>query len=672
MSLAIEPITAEDSAADASEFFAASPQANRPSRLRDIALAAVAAACEVEGSGDGGQESRFLRHVFKTVLRGRTAREVLRESLSRPAPEDMQLIRLARRLRLSSLEILAVALVAAVEDDSLDGRVLAHVQAPAGGSRPTLGLMAHAFAALLNGETAVLPALLGGAAVGSGLLAILNESAPLPERSVMIPTPLYLALADHDGDWPGASIGLDGAPSVPLPESVLAEARRHAAGLAAVAHRALVLRSGSPAEGRSVAAEIAGALGRRPLFIEGDKLSGLGPWIIARGLLPVFCVQLGPGERRCLPRLPGYSGPSLAVCGPDGGIETVHGAAANWTLPVVSRIERAGLWHSALGDRALAARLARDHRHGTGRIAHLGRLAHHQATLAGRATPERSDVIAAAWTGEGTGLEALAEPLRVQVPDEALVTGRTLRKDLDALLLRCGLRDDLAAGLGASAITRYRPGVRALFTGPSGSGKTLAAGWIATRLGLPLYRVDLASVTSKYIGETEKNLAQLLARAEQAEVILLFDEADSLFGKRTEINDSNDRFANAQTNYLLQRIENYDGIVLLTSNSQTRFDAAFARRLDFIVEFPPPRPEERRALWQSHLGAAAKIEPAQLNELAALVDVTGGHIRNAVLAAAVWARRDEREISFADLVAGVEAELRKLGRQVPVALKKSL
>src|SRR5262249_57957268 len=100
--------------------------------------------------------------------------------------------------------------------------------------------------------------------------------------------------------------------------------------------------------------------------------------------------------------------------------------------------------------------------------------------------------------------------------------------------LRCRCRDGLAQGLGASAAARYHPGVRALFVGPSGTGKTLAAGWLATRLGLPLYRVDLAAVTSKYIGETEKNLAQLLARAEQAQVVLLFDEADSLFGKRTE------------------------------------------------------------------------------------------------------------------------------------------
>jgi SpoVK/Ycf46/Vps4 family AAA+-type ATPase len=283
-------------------------------------------------------------------------------------------------------------------------------------------------------------------------------------------------------------------------------------------------------------------------------------------------------------------------------------------------------------------------------------------------TPRWQDaqVLAAAWTGEGSGLDALAEPLRASVPDEALVASERLRADLDALMLRCHAREDLADGLGASASTRYRPGVRALFTGPSGTGKTLAAGWIATRLGLPLYRVDLASVTSKYIGETEKNLSQLLARAEQAEVILLFDEADSLFGKRTDISDSNDRFANAQTNYLLQRIENYDGIVVLTSNSQARFDDAFARRLDFIIDFPPPGPEQRRALWQSHLGPHTRLTSSEVNQLAVLVDLNGGQTRNAVLAAAVHARRAKREIEFPDLLSGIEAELRKLGRQVPV------
>src|SRR5262249_48358482 len=256
------------------------------------------------------------------------------------------------------------------------------------------------------------------------------------------------------------------------------------------------------------------------------------------------------------------------------------------------------------------------------------------------------------WTVEGGGLDALAQPIPDLIPDEAFVTTRALREEMEHLLLRCRVRDGLATGLGASAVARYRPGVRALFIGPSGTGKTLAAGWLATRLGVPLYRVDLAAVTSKYIGETEKNLAQLLARAERAEVVLLFDEADSLFGKRTDVRDANDRFANTQTNYLLQRIESFDGIAILTSNSRSRFDEAFTRRLDMIVDFPFPSPEERRSLWQSHLGTNHLLDQKSLNQLAVVADLSGGHIRNVVLTAAVLARAEERAIAFSDVIDG--------------------
>jgi SpoVK/Ycf46/Vps4 family AAA+-type ATPase len=243
-----------------------------------------------------------------------------------------------------------------------------------------------------------------------------------------------------------------------------------------------------------------------------------------------------------------------------------------------------------------------------------------------------------------------------------------LRAELDALAARCVARDGLTAQLGPAARARHKPGVRALLYGPSGTGKTLAVGWLATRLGLPLYRVDLASVTSKYIGETEKNLSQLFARAEHAEVILMFDEADALFGKRTEVKDANDRYANAQTNYLLQRIESFEGITVLTSNSRARFDSAFTRRLDAIIEFPLPAPEERRALWLAHLGEAHTLSVADINRLAAACDLAGGHIRNAVLAAVVGARAAGRPIAYADVVAGVAAECRKLGKQAPHGL----
>jgi hypothetical protein len=645
-------------------------------RFRDIALAAIADMCGPGRDGSSCHEDEFLRQAGACVrANGRLLHHAMDECTRRPPPDDARLVRLAGELHLSRLELLAVALAAAVEDNPLVGRVLAHVQAPVGGSRPTLGLLAPTFAAAFDVTTQVLPTLLNGPAVRSGLLSVLNETAPLPERPVMVPTPLCLAMAGHDSQWAGAAIGLEEA--VPLPEAVRTQAQQHAAALRAEAHRALTLRTGSQAEGRSVALAIAQALKKRPVFIETDKVAGFGPWLLLRRLLPVFCQELAPGERRRLPGLPGYDGPILVVCGPDGSIELPLGAAASWILPVPSQSGRRALWQIALGahsngeTQTLADHLAREHRHGAGRIAHLGRLAHHHASLAGRPVPDRTDIVAAAWTGEGSGLDALAEPLRTHVPDDALVASPSLREDLEALMLRCRVREDLVEGLGESARTRYQPGVRALFTGPSGTGKTLAAGWIATRLGLPLYRVDLASVTSKYIGETEKNLSQLLARAEQAEVILLFDEADSLFGKRTEISDSNDRFANAQTNYLLQRIEHYDGIVLLTSNSQARFDDAFARRLDFVIEFPSPGPKERRAIWQSHLGLHTPLQAAELNRLAMLLDLSGGHIRNVVLTAAVHARKDDREIAYEDLVAGLEAELRKLGRQVPLDLRTS-
>jgi hypothetical protein len=644
----------------------------RAARLCDIALAAIAESCPLEDR----PATSLLQHAAGAVRQhAASVRQALEDALSRPAIGDAAFVSIAVDLRLSRLELLAVALATAVEEDAMVGRVIARMQAPVGGSRPTLGLIAHAFALTLGSEEPLLPALVNGAAVESGLLTILNDAAPLAERSVAVPAPLCLALAGHDSSWPGARIAVEEATRIPLPDTTLADARRQAAALAADPLRALVLRTGSPAEGRAVATAIAREMGVRPAFIDTDTVAGYGPWLVLRGLLPVFCYELAPGERRRLPPLAGYAGPLLAIAGPDGSVDTSRGAAADWTLPVPSQTARVDLWNAALGGTQDSADLALDlataHRHGAGRIAHLGRLARHQASLAGHASPRRADVTAAAWTGEGSGLDGLAEALRSPVPDEALVAGERLRADLHALMMRCRLREELAEGLGASARTRYRPGVRALFTGPSGTGKTLAAGWMATHLGLPLYRVDLASVTSKYIGETEKNLSQLLARAEQAEVILLFDEADSLFGKRTDISDANDRFANAQTNYLLQRIEHYDGIVLLTSNSQDRFDEAFARRLDCVVDFPAPAPEERRSLWLSHLGPDTTLEPADLNRLAVLLDLNGGHIRNATLSAAVRARADRRPIQLADLIASLEVELRKIGRQLPIELREA-
>jgi hypothetical protein len=642
--------------------------------LRTYALAAAAASTWNGPPAGESWEAGHLRACLDAVAGdGRDWRDSLSAYLGRPAAEDAPLLGLARAYGLSLPEILAVALAAAVEEDLATGRVIAHLQAPLAGSRPTLGLLATCLAPL---KPSVIELLVNGAAVRSGLLTLPAEGGPLPERTVSIPLHLGFALRGHDAAIPGATVGLGRMPEIPLPASLLAEAERHAAGLASAPRRSLVLRTGMPAEGRSAAAAVAGALGLRPLFIETDKTAGFGPWCFLRRLLPVFCVDPGPGERKVVAALAGYEGPVLALGGPDGSVELTGSQPLSWTLPVPPAHERRDLWRIALGEGdgmgELVADLARHHRHGSGRIAILGRLTLHRCRLAGRERPTRDDVAAAAWSGDGTGLDALAQPLPDPIPDEALVIPEPLRQELRLLLLRCRERDGLVDGLGISARARYQPGVRGLFIGPSGTGKTLAAGWLATRLGIPLYRVDLAAVTSKYIGETEKNLAQLLARAEQAEVALLFDEADSLFGKRTDIKDSNDRFANAQTNYLLQRLESWDGIALLTSNSRARFDPAFMRRLDAILDFPLPGPEERRLLWGAHLGEGHRLPPGEISKLAALADLGGGHIRNVVLAAAVLARSEERPIEYGDLLLGLTAEHRKLGRQIPLELKRAL
>jgi hypothetical protein len=642
--------------------------AREPS-LRAFALAAAAAMVQDAPEDGAPIELRYLREQLAIVAAAGTSwHERLPAYLSRPREIDARLLALARELNLSLAEIIATALASAVEDDLMVGRALAYLQAPVGGSRPTLGLLASLLAGLPECPEP-LQTLAAGGAQRAGVLALQSES-PLPERAVAVPVPVALGLRGIACDWPGISIDLGGLPEIALPTSMQAEAARHAAALAATPSRALAIRSGSAVEARTAACAVAAELGRRAAFVETDRLAALGPWLFLHGLVPVFCVELAPGEHRRLPPVAGYRGPLLAVCGPDGTIEALGEAAPSWRLPTPRSAERLSLWERALGDAPLARRLAAEHRHSSGRIAELARAARHQAILRGRAVPERADVIAAARVAEGQGLGALAQPMNDAVDDDALVVPGTLREELAGLAARCRARETLTEALGPAARARYHPGVRALFFGPSGTGKTLAASWLATLLGIPLYRVDLAAVTSKYIGETEKNLAQLIARAEHAEVALLFDEADSLFGKRTDVKDSNDRFANAQTNYLLQRIETFDGIAILTSNSRARFDSAFSRRLDAIVEFPLPGPEERRALWIAHLGAAHGLSTPELNELAATADLAGGHIRNAVLAAAASTHADGRAMAYGDIVRGLAAEYRKLGRQMPSGLAR--
>ena len=188
-------------------------------------------------------------------------------------------------------------------------------------------------------------------------------------------------------------------------------------------------------------------------------------------------------------------------------------------------------------------------------------------------------------------------------------------------------------------------GVSALFAGPSGTGKTMAAEIIARELGLDLYKIDLSGVVSKYIGETEKNLERIFAAAENANAILFFDEADALFGKRSEVRDSHDRYANIEIAYLLQRMEQYEGVAILATNLRQNMDEAFVRRLQFVVEFPFPDEEQRARIWPLLFPAEAERSPdIDFDMLARQFRVTGGSIKNIVLGAAFLAASEAEPI----------------------------
>jgi SpoVK/Ycf46/Vps4 family AAA+-type ATPase len=203
-------------------------------------------------------------------------------------------------------------------------------------------------------------------------------------------------------------------------------------------------------------------------------------------------------------------------------------------------------------------------------------------------------------------------------------------------------------------------GVSALFAGESGTGKTLAAEVLAAELHLDLYRIDLSAVVSKYIGETEKNLRRVFDAAEDGGAVLLFDEADALFGKRSEVRDSHDRYANIEVSYLLQRMEAYRGLAILTTNLKSALDPAFQRRLRFIVHFPFPDAGQREAIWQRAIPPGAPTAGLDVRKLARL-HVTGGGIRNIALNAAFLAADTGEPIGMGHLLAAARAESGKAG-----------
>ena len=269
----------------------------------------------------------------------------------------------------------------------------------------------------------------------------------------------------------------------------------------------------------------------------------------------------------------------------------------------------------------------------------------------------------ACLAGTRPRLDMLAQRLEPKATWSDLVLPAAETALLSQIAAQVSQRTQVYQSWGFGAKMSRGLGISALFAGDSGTGKTMAAEVIANQLRLNLYRIDLSAVVSKYIGETEKNLRRLFDAAEDGGAILFFDEADALFGKRSEVKDSHDRYANIEINYLLQRMESYRGLAILATNMKSALDSAFMRRLRFVVNFPFPAVAERKLIWQKVFPPQTPTEELDFDQLARL-NLTGGNIQSIAINAAFSAAQSAGKVTMPVVLDAARAELRKLGRTV--------
>jgi DNA polymerase III delta prime subunit len=267
----------------------------------------------------------------------------------------------------------------------------------------------------------------------------------------------------------------------------------------------------------------------------------------------------------------------------------------------------------------------------------------------------------------GMRLGKLARPANAAFRWSDLVLPAHLKRALEDFQFEASERTLFWEQPNARRLFMEGRGLIALFNGPPGTGKTMAAQILAAELQLEIYRIDLSTVVSKYVGESSKNIERILSAAKHMDVVLLFDEADALFGKRTEVKDAHDRYANMETNFLLQAIEQYPGIVILSCNKKSGIDPAFMRRFRYVLEFPKPDRAQRLSLWKNltreMVGEHVQEELLeQLHQLADQLELTGAQIKLSILSALFIAKKERVEIGMEHLVTGVERELMKEGK----------
>ncbi|MET8578534.1 ATP-binding protein [Streptomyces sp. NPDC005012] len=612
----------------------------------------------------------------------------------RQPPAGSVLGGLAARFGLSPLELDLLLVAVAPDLDARFEPLYGYLNDDLTRRRPTVGL-ALELCGLSPAGPGRFRLAAGAPLVDGGLLTVTEPERPPLSRVLAVPdrvTAHLLGTARPDARLAGL---LGAAHEDPAADP----AAVHRAAAAAGSGSGLVhLRSrGGDAEGLAVAA--LRVAGRRPLVLDAAALarrSGDAPevarLVALESRLTGAGVVLGPLE--ALPGEPADRDRTLrAVCGALRGLPLLTHGSGGWdpawapdspvvlTVPAASPERQAERWRHAL-DRVTAsgtgdstgtgesvdvgelARAVAAHRLDSAQLRRAADVAARTAALDGRPVAP-DDLRAAVRAQNGAGLDRLARRVEPGVGWDDLVLPPTTHRRLRELALRARHRDQVLGQWGMRPGGGRGRGVIALFAGESGTGKTMSAEVVAADLGMDLYVVDLSTVVDKYIGETEKNLERIFTEASAVNAVLLFDEADAIFGKRSEVKDARDRHANIESAYLLQRMESFDGIAVLTTNLRANLDEAFTRRLDVVADFPVPDPGQRLALWDRCLGdRLPRADDLDLAFCADRFDLAGGSIRSCVVTAAYLAAETGTPLTMGQLITAIAQEYRKLGRLV--------
>ena len=594
--------------------------------------------------------------------------------IAEQAGADLRLRRLARSFGLDPYDVELLLISLAPDLDPRFERLFGYLHDDVSRRRASAGLALELCSSGASPGAGPGRARLGplGPLVAGGLIVVEDADRPFLTRALRVPDRVAAHLLGDDTADPAIEpLRVDSVAADIGDVGMLARAIAAAVPL-------IYIRERSGASGHSLARAALARIGRPAVELDLGRLGPTDdPRTIAAaaareaGLLGAGLV-VGPIEALV------EQGPAAVrtLAESRRGIVLIGGRAWDpaWAMeppllldaPVATVAERHEMWLSSLNGATptgfdpaivtLAFRLAPQ------QIRRAAQAAHRASDAAGR-TMSVDDISAGARAQNAAGLERLARRIEPAVAWDDLVLPPVVEAQLRELTARARHRETVVGAWGLGHRSARTTGITALFAGDSGTGKTMSAEVLANDLDFDLYVIDLSTVVDKYIGETEKNLDRIFTEADRVNGVLLFDEADALFGKRSEVKDAHDRYANVEVAYLLQRMESFDGVAILTTNLRTNIDDAFTRRLDAIVDFPMPEEDDRRRLWVANLPATVPREAdIDVDFLARQFRVSGGNIRNICVTAAYLAAADGRSVSMADLIRGTDREYRKLGR----------